>query len=62
MNLPAEGVDLVPRLLYGRSQHVDCLIESGVARPGGLVSLLGLLLCWCFLFKTLTLVEPRVGG
>lgn len=26
------GLDLVPRLLYGRSEHVDVLIESGVAR------------------------------
>ena len=26
------GIDLVPRLLYGRSEHVDVLIESGVAR------------------------------
>ncbi|CAK9033019.1 unnamed protein product [Durusdinium trenchii] len=26
------GLDLSPRLLYGRSEHVDVLIESGVAR------------------------------
>ena len=28
----AFSIDLVPRLLYGRSEHVDVLIESGVAR------------------------------
>lgn len=28
------GLDLTPRLLYGRSDEVDVLIESGVARRG----------------------------
>eukprot|EP00435_Cladocopium_sp_Y103_P050600 s1559_g15.t1 len=31
-NPTAFSIDLVPRLLYGRSEHVDVLIESGVAR------------------------------
>ena len=34
-----QGLDIVPRLLFGRSEFVDVLIESGVARQVGLTAI-----------------------
>ena len=39
LSVKNQGLDIVPRLLFGRSEFVDVLIESGVARQVGLTAI-----------------------